>query len=67
MKSIIILVLIIGIVSLIFGYMKTFFHCPPNQTIIKYIDRTEISNQFNDKAISNTFDTMFKNSTPYIN
>ena len=67
MKSIIILVLIIGIISIMYGYMTKFFICPPNQTIIKYIERTDLNNQFNDKAISNTFDNMFKNSTPYIN
>ena len=67
MKSIIILVLIIGIISIMYGYLKTYFTCPPNQTIIKYIERTDLNNQFNDKAISNTFDNMFKQATPYIN
>ena len=62
MKTIALLILIIGICTITYGYTKSFYNCPPVKTEVKYIERNMFNQQFKQEDVSNTFESMFNNN-----
>tara|TARA_Y100000389_G_C16973368_1_gene276757 strand:+ start:304 stop:483 length:180 start_codon:yes stop_codon:yes gene_type:complete len=59
MKTIALLILIIGICIVTYGYTKSFYNCPSTKTEIKYIERNVFNQQFKKENVSETFKNMF--------
>jgi len=66
MKSIILLLLIIGSLSIVYGYMKSFYKPEPPKTQIQYIQRSIFNQQFAEEDISHNFKPMFEDKTPLL-
>jgi hypothetical protein len=62
MKSIIILLLMIGVITVVYGYMKSFYKPSPPKTEVRYITRSVFNEQF-DEDISKKFQPMFDEPT----
>jgi len=65
MKSVIILLLIIGVIFLVYGYMKSFYKPDPPPTEVRYITRSIFNEQHSEK-ISDKFKPLFEEKSPYI-
>jgi hypothetical protein len=68
MKSIILLLAIIGIILLAVGYVKSNLQCPPSKIEYRYIDKTFQDEQDVDTpllSISGIY-SMFENDSPWI-
>ena len=59
MKTIALLILIIGICTVTYGYTKSFYNCPSTKTEVKYIERNMFNQQFKKENVSETFKNMF--------
>ena len=66
MKSIILLLLIIGTMSVVYGYMKSFYKNEPGKTQIQYIQRSIFNQQFAEEDVSHNFKSMFEDATASI-
>ena len=66
MKSIIFLIMIIGILCIGFGYFKSNQQCPPPIIQYRYIPRTFEQSQSIEEPILSTFGTMFENDSAWV-
>jgi hypothetical protein len=62
MKSIIILLLLIGVATVVYGYMKSFYKPEPPKTEVKYIERSLFNQQMETK-VSEQYKDMFEEKT----
>lgn len=65
MKSLVLLLLLIGITFMIMGYVKTNQQCPPPIIKYRYIPRTFKNEQENPTPLFSIFGSMFTNSSPW--
>jgi len=65
MKSIVFLLLFIGITFLIVGYVKTNSFCPPPQIQYRYIPKTILDEQNNPEPVMAVFSEMFNKPDPW--
>lgn len=65
MKSLVLLLLLIGITFMIMGYVKTNQQCPPPIIKYRYIPKTFKNEQENPTPLYSIFGTMFTNSSPW--
>ena len=65
MKSLVLLLLLIGITFMIIGYVKTNQQCPPPIIKYRYIPRTFKNEQENPIPLYSIFGSMFTNSSPW--
>jgi len=66
MKSIIVLLSFIGIVSVIIGYINQIKVCPPPRVEYRYIPRTFEDEQNDPVKVTKLFRNMFEEPTPWI-
>ena len=66
MKSIIFLIMIIGILCIGFGYFKSNQQCPPPIIQYRYIPKTFEQSQSLEEPILSTFSTMFENDSAWV-
>ena len=59
MKSIVVLVLIIGIASIVYGYTKSFQKCPKKEIEYRYIPRNIYNEQLGETNLGELFYDMF--------
>jgi len=67
MKSIVLMLTFIGIISVIVGYINQLKVCPPPKIEYRYIPRTFQQEQEDPVKISQLFNTMFTQPSPWIN
>jgi len=67
MKSIIMFLFVIGVVMVVSGYHNQKQKCPPPKIVYKYIPRTFQEEQEDPAKVSEIFDKMFNESSPWIN
>ena len=60
MKSIVMLLFMIGLVMVVAGFYKKNLKCPPPKVIIKYVPRTFKEEQENPMKTTDIFSKMFK-------
>ena len=65
MKSLILLLLLIGVIFIAIGYIKTNQQCPPPVVEYRYIPQTFIDQQNNIKPVLSLFGSMFQKSSPW--
>ena len=65
MKSLIIIMTFIGTISIVVGYINQIKKCPPSKVEYRYIPRTFDEDQNNPVKISDLFNTMFVEPTPW--
>jgi hypothetical protein len=65
MKSIILLLLIIGSLFIMYGYMKSFYKPEPPETEIRYIRRS-VFNEQHTEEVNEKFKPLFEEKSPYI-
>jgi hypothetical protein len=66
MKSLIMLMTFIGVISIVVGYINQIKKCPPPKVEYRYIPRTFEEDQNNPVKISELFNTMFVEPTPWL-
>jgi hypothetical protein len=66
MKAIIILLLFVGTVSIIIGYVNQLKQCPPPKVEYRYIPRTFEEEQNDPVKVSQLFRNMFEEPTPWL-
>ena len=66
MKAFVILLLFIGIVFIIIGYVNQLKQCPPTKVEYRYIPRTFEEEQNDPVKVSQLFRNMFERPTPWI-
>ena len=66
MKSIIFLIMIIGILCIGFGYFKSNQQCPPPIVQYRYIPQTFEQSQNLEEPILSTFSSMFKDDSAWV-
>lgn len=67
MKGIILLLFLVGISSIISGYVKSKQQCPPPRVEFRYIPKTFEDDQQNPLPLSSTFGTMFRGKDAWSN
>ena len=65
MKSIIFLLLFMGITFMIVGYVKSNVTCPAPQIQYRFIPRTILDEQTNPEPVLATFASMFEKPSPW--
>ena len=65
-KSIIVLLIFVGILCISIGVVKNQQECPSAQTIYKYIPRTFDEEQDEPVYVSDIYATMFSQQSPWI-
>lgn len=66
MKSFVVLILFVGILSIVVGYINQIKKCPPPTVEYRYIPRTFKEEQENPPKVSEIFSEMFNEPTPWI-
>lgn len=66
MKSIILILTFIGLLNIVVGYINQLKKCPPPKIEYRYIPRTFEEDQENPVKISELYNTMFTQPTPWI-
>jgi len=66
MKSIIILIFIIGVVMVLVGYTRQYSICPNPRIEYRYIPRTFYDEQLSSENVLKQFSSMFEDSNPWI-
>lgn len=66
MKAIIILMLFVGIVAVIIGYINQLRQCPPPKIEYRYIPRTFEEEQNDPTKVTQLFRNMFEEPTPWL-
>jgi len=66
MKSVIIIITFFGVISMVVGYINQIKKCPPPKVEYRYIPRTFQEDQENPVKISELFNTMFVEPTPWL-
>lgn len=65
MKSLVFLLLIIGVIFIAVGYVRSNQHCPPRKIEYRYIPKTFIDEQNNQTPVLSIFGSMFQKSSPW--
>ena len=65
MKSLVFLLLIIGIIFIAVGYIRSNQQCPPRLIEYRYIPKTFTDEQNNETPVLSIFNTMFTKSSPW--
>jgi hypothetical protein len=60
------LIFIIGIVFITISLTKAYNHCPPRQTVYRYVPRTFIEDQENPVPLDDLFYSMFNDPSAYV-
>jgi hypothetical protein len=66
MKSIVLILLFFGIMSVVIGYVNQTKGCPAPKVEYRYIPRTFQQEQDDPVRVSQIFNTMFEEPTPWI-
>lgn len=66
-KSILLLLLFFGSLFVIIEIMKSKHQCKPNKIIYRYVPKTFEEEQNNQPMVSDIFQTMFSQPSPWIN
>jgi len=66
MKTIVLLLFFAGIMMVVVGYINQLHKCPPAQIEYRYIPRTFQEEQENPVRVSQLFNTMFQDPSPWI-
>lgn len=65
MKSLVFLLLIIGIIFIAVGYIRSNQKCPPRLIEYRYIPKTFTDEQNSQTPVLSIFNTMFTKSSPW--
>lgn len=65
MKSLVFLLLMIGVVFIAIGYVRSNQQCPPRKIEYRYIPKTFIDEQNNQTPVLSIFGNMFQKSSPW--
>jgi len=65
MKSLVFLLLIIGIIFIAVGYIRSNQKCPPRQIEYRYLPKTFIDEQNNSTPVLSIFGSMFSKASPW--
>lgn len=65
MKSLVFLLLIIGIIFIAVGYIRSNQKCPPRQIEYRYLPKTFIDEQNNRTPVLSIFGSMFSKASPW--
>lgn len=66
-KNILFIVFIIGLILVIIDVVRTYYKCPPDKTIYRFIPRTFKEEQENPIPLDDLFKTMFEQqSSPWV-
>jgi len=66
MQTIVLTLMFIGILSITVGYVNQLKKCPPSKIEYRYIPRTFEQDQENPVKVSELYNTMFTQPTPWI-
>ena len=66
MKSIILLLLFIGIISIVIGYVRTYQRCDNKSIEYRYIPRTFFEEQIGPTDLKKSFSSMFNDNSSWI-
>ena len=66
MKSIIVMLTVIGVIGLIIGYINQIKTCPPPRVEYRYIPRSFEDDQNDPVKITQLFKNMFEQPTPWL-
>jgi len=66
MKSIIVLLLFVGVIFLVIGYINQIKQCPPAKVEYRYIPRSFEDEQNDPVKPSHLFRNMFENPSPWL-
>lgn len=65
MKSIVFLLMLVGFVFVVIGFVKTNQECPPPIVQFRYIPKTFNEEQTVQKPVTAVFGTMFNDASPW--
>ena len=65
MKSLAILLLLIGIIMIVIGYTKSTVKCPLPRIEYRLVPQTFLDEQLNTNNVDSTFKTMFESKDPW--
>ena len=66
MKSIVILLFIIGVIMILVGYTRQYSICPNPKIEYRYIPRTFYDEQLTNQNILKQFSSMFQDENPWV-
>ena len=66
MKSLIIVITFFGVIAIVVGYINQIKKCPPPKVEYRYIPRTFQEDQDNPVKISELFNSLFVEPTPWL-
>ena len=66
MQAIVVLLLLIGVIALIIGYVNQLKQCPPPKVEYRYIPRTFTEEQNDPVKVTQLFRNMFEEPTPWL-
>lgn len=66
MKSLITIGFFVGVIFITIGYINQLHKCPPPQIEYRYVPRTFDEDQDNPVRVSEVFDKMFREPTPWV-
>lgn len=66
MRTIIVILTFLGIIAIAIGYVNQIKKCPPPKVEYRYVPRTFQQDQDNPVKISELFNVMFTEPTPWI-
>jgi hypothetical protein len=66
-KNVLFIISLIGIIFIIIDIVRTYYKCPPNQVIYRYMPRTFKEEQTNPVPLSDIFKVLFNEPSPWIN
>ena len=62
MKALILLIMVIGLVVIAYGYANSFNKCPPRQVEYRFIPRSMLTEQYQEPKLGEIFHDMFNKS-----
>jgi len=65
MKSIILILFIVGVICISAGYSKQNMHCPPSVVQYRYIPKTFNEEQSTQEPLISVYGSMFSNESPW--
>lgn len=65
-KNILFIVFFIGFTFIVIDVVRTYYKCPPNKTIYRFIPRTFKEEQENPVPLDDLFKTMFEQPSPWV-
>ena len=67
MRSTIFVLLFVGVLLMVAGFIKSQRHCPPAKVEYRFVPRTFIEDQESPVPVTDIFAKMFFESSPFIN